>query len=278
MRACKISEVLCLFLFVGVVSSFAVAQTTENEQAFATSGKESKSGIVSKGGELKTSSSPDSDASMNIRVQEKDTFYKLYEDVKAKLLSDVKWLLLLLSSAIVVATIGGFYTLKDVINSKVDQHIREREQRFQKLESDTVAQINQTRVNIGILEKELQNLTNDTQIRFSDKISELDKQLEEVKSKVLEAMSITRAYQLVSQNEERTKELSNEDKLFLKMMKRLLELGVNDPDVPLFIGVIENNLELVKDSMELGGNPHLPRGDLMNRYRALLHQEFPGVI
>ena len=278
----KTMRVSVFFLFIALIAAYASAQKTDSaaksdQWQSETSKAGSKSEFTPAGNDAATNSPPDAVANTASRVQEKEIFYKLYEDVREKLLSEVKLVLLLLSAAIVVATIGGFYTLKDVINNKIDQSIRDREQRFQKLESDTVTQINHTRVNIGMLEKELQNLTNETQRVFSAKIAALDQQLEEVKRKILESISLRKAMVIADQKVEKTTN-SPEEKVFLKMMKRLKELHVNDPDVLLFIGVMENNLDLVKEAMELGGNPHASQGELIERHKSLLHSEFPGII
>src|SRR5215471_9017870 len=115
----KTMRVSVFFLFFALIATYALAQKTDSagkgdQRQSETSKAGSRPEFTPAGNDPATNSTPDAVTNTASRVQEKEIFYKLYEDVREKLLSEVKLVLLLLSAAIVVATIGGFYTLKDV--------------------------------------------------------------------------------------------------------------------------------------------------------------------
>lgn len=56
------------------------------------------------------------------------------------------------------------------------------------------------------------------------------------------------------------------DHLFSKLLSSLYASLPNDPDLKVWKGVIDNDIELLKEGLEAGGNPNITDVDILKNY------------
>ena len=63
--------------------------------------------------------------------------------------------------------------------------------------------------------------------------------------------------------------------LFLTLLKGIRDSGVQDPNVNLFIGVLEDDLAAVKKALEQGANVNATDSEVLNYHRGILAARMP---
>jgi hypothetical protein len=61
--------------------------------------------------------------------------------------------------------------------------------------------------------------------------------------------------------------LQNDENYFVNFLRYLIDLKVDDPDVEMFLAVIESDSDNLKKSMAKGANIHITNGELKERYK-----------
>ncbi len=72
-----------------------------------------------------------------------------------------------------------------------------------------------------------------------------------------------------------TTELKNENKLLLNIITTLTKKNISDPNLDLFIGVLKNDIDKVKEALNKGANPNITDASLIKYYANLLEKENP---
>lgn len=66
--------------------------------------------------------------------------------------------------------------------------------------------------------------------------------------------------------------LSDEDKDLLFILRYLQEVGVNDPEVDVFVATMENDLDKVKEACSRGGTGMVSSGELLQRHKEFIRK------
>ncbi|MCL5055854.1 MAG: hypothetical protein M1169_07915 [Firmicutes bacterium] len=70
-----------------------------------------------------------------------------------------------------------------------------------------------------------------------------------------------------------TTELKNENKLLLNIITTLTKKNISDPNLDLFIGVLKNDIDKVKEALNKGANPNITDREILSRYSYVIKED-----
>ena len=63
------------------------------------------------------------------------------------------------------------------------------------------------------------------------------------------------------------------DELFERILRYLKEIGIDDPNIDLFLSVIEDDVDKARKALDNGANPNVTDYQIINRYQDYLRKE-----
>ncbi|MFZ0818501.1 MAG: hypothetical protein WAM91_00410 [Candidatus Acidiferrales bacterium] len=205
----------------------------------------------------------------------------LARQVQEEFVGRVKTLLWVAGLFIGIATLGGFFTIRDLAKQAIDDAIVKRESQFSQLANTELSDVVNLRTQTAMALDETRRLTDATKADVQRKAAEISQQTDQAKKLILET---TKYWEATKKSVNRVKGIpptqaeNNEQDYSIKLINCLKSAGVHDADVDVFDAVIRNDMNGIKDGLSRGGNPNVSTVELMKRHRDIVAKSCPTLL
>jgi hypothetical protein len=223
---------------------------------------------------------------------------QLSKDIKEDFLSYVTRFVWIAGILVALGTLGGFFTIRQStdqrIQEMVSKEIESRQKDFAQLRERAVSDIVDLRVQTAKALGETRQQADSAIADVKKTQAEMRRLQDGARKLILETTRYWEAAKPAIENargDQRTKpgpanenakndegHLEPADERRLAAFKCITGAGVHDPDVDLWIAVMEDKVDAAKSAMNAGANPVATDTEVLKRHRDVMLRNCPGLV
>ena len=190
---------------------------------------------------------------------------ELRKEIKEEFFSHVKVVIWIVAFILTIGSLGGFYSLRGLIDQRISESIAAKSADFKEITDKALQEVIDLRVTANAALAEVRQLQ-----------QQMGESSESARKLIDETMRYWDAAKVSIDQTQHEK--SGDDGQAEKIMNCLVNAGVKDADVTLFLAVVGNDLSGVEAALAAGGSPVATVSEIVDRHRDSMKAACPSLL